>query len=580
MMSVLFRLIYAIGALFIFIFGQADFIWAAQTSSQIVGSQTQHEINTLNNQTIENKIYQTPNTESSPNLPQEEPTPTTAANNQQQKFFVKTIDVQGATIPSNLEILKVLVPYEGTMMSLADAQKVADLITDIYRKKGFITSRAYIPPQTLRNKVLMIKVIEGKLGTVDVKGNKYFKTSLVKKELNLTQDGYFDYSALQKSLVYINQHPDRVASTILAPGQKQGTTDVLVNVKDQLPIHAGFIYDNYGSRYIDSDRYALTLEDNNLLGLDDRMFAKVQTSDSHYMRLGQLQYVVPVTETLNIGAYGLYSHLRLTKEFAALQAIGTAKVLGLFFDKALVQNPGFEWRINGGFDYKNISNNELGTLISRDKERVLKLGTELDITDHFGRTIINPEIDVGLPNIFNGMDPKDGLAARAGSGGSFQKWDISAYRLQPLPFDTSLLWKNTAQWSHDTLPSAEEFELGGPTSVRGYEPAEYSGDKGLYSSLEWSVPPYFIPDYTKVPFTQLSLKDCLRLVAFYDFGFAHLNSVAVGEEKNTTLRAYGYGIRLNVRDNLTVRFEVGYPLGRKSADGSNAQPWIEVTAKY
>jgi len=78
----------------------------------------------------------------------------------------------------------------------------------------------------------------------------------------------------------------------------------------------------------------------------------------------------------------------------------------------------------------------------------------------------------------------------------------------------------------------------------------------------------------------MRLKDSLRLVTFYDQGFAHLNSVGVGEEKNVTLRSYGYGFRLNVRDSLTVRLEIGYPIGRKSADGSNAQPWLEVTMKY
>ena len=530
-MSILLRLLYILVLLFVLIVGKTDFILAAQTGSQIISSQTQQDIDAQKEQTLENKIYQPPTRPNSSRNTEEQNNAVNAANNIKEKFFVKRIDVQGATILTNIEIDKIIVPYQGTMMTLNDAQKVADLITDIYRKKGFITSRAYVPPQTMKDNVLTIKTIEGRLGTVDIKGNKYFKTSLLKRELHLTQDGYFNYSALQKSMVYINQHPDRTASTILVPGQEPGTTDVVLNVKDRLPIHAGFIYDNYGSRYIDSNRYALTFEDNNLLGFDDRMFAKVQTSDSNYMRFGQLQYVVPVTETLNIGAYGIYSNMKLTKEFAALEATGKARVLGLFFDKALIQEDNFEWRVNGGFDYKNISNDELGTLISRDKERVLKLGTELDITDRFGRTIISPEIDVGIPDFLNGMTAKDGLAARAGSGGSFQKWDMSVYRLQPLPLDTSLLWKNQAQWSHDTLPAAEEFELGGPTSVRGYGPDEAYGDKGLYSALEWSVPPYFIPDYMKVPFTQVALKDSLRFVTFYDLGFVHSNSVAVGEEK-------------------------------------------------
>jgi len=577
-MKVLNKLLF-VSAVFFIVAGKLDWALAAPTGSQIIDSQIQQDLSDQNNQKIENKLYRSPKPASNAQETQEQGAAANTANNN-IKFLVNRIDVQGATIPTNLEIDAIIVRYQGTMMSLADAQKIADLITDIYRKKGFITSRAYVPAQRMTDNVLTIKTIEGRLGTIEIKGNKYFSTPLLKRELHVTKDGFFDYSSLQKSLVYINQHPDRTASTILIPGQEPGTTDVVVNVKDRLPIHGGFIYDNYGSRYIDSNRYALTLEDNNLLGFDDRMYAKVQTSDSNYMRFGQLQYVVPVTETLNIGAYGIYSHLKLTKEFAALNATGDARVLGIFFDKGLIQEQGFEWRLNGGFDYKNISNDELGELISRDKERVLKLGTSLDITDHFGRTIIDPEIDVGLPNFLNGMDPKDSLASRAGSGGSFQKADISMYRLQPLPFDTSLLWKNTGQWSHGTLPAAEEFELGGPSSVRGYEPNEYAGDKGLYSSLEWSIPPYFIPDSVQVPFAQMRLKDSLRLVTFYDQGFAHLNSVGVGEEKNVTLRSYGYGFRLNVRDSLTVRLEIGYPIGRKSADGSNAQPWLEVTMKY
>lgn len=574
------RVIFILGLSFVLTIWKADLSKASESGSQIVSTQTREELNESSNQTIEEKLSQAAPQAASDNKEEEKTATASSANN--QKFLINTIDVQGATIPTNTEIYKIIVPYQGTLMTLAETQKVADQITDLYRQKGFITSRAYIPPQTISNQTLIIKVIEGKLGKVDIKGNKYFRTSLLKNELHLTEDGYFDYSALQRSMVYINQHPDRVASTILAPGQQPGTTDVLVNVKDQLPIHAGFIFDNYGSKYIDSQRYALTLEDNSLLGFDDRMYAKVQTSNSNFMRFGQLQYVVPVTETLNLGAYVLDSNLKLTKDFAALDATGKAHLWGVFFDQAVIQETGFEWRINGGFDFKDIYNSDDGSLISRDYDRVFKLGTEFDITDLFGRTIIDPEIDVGVPGMLNGMKSKDDpLASREGSGGAFQKEVISVYRLQPLPLETSLLWKNTGQWSRGTLPTPEEFELGGPTSVRGYAPAEYSGDKGLYSGLEWSIPPYFIPGSMKLPFSSgVSLRDALRFVTFYDYGFAHINEVPDGEDKNTYLQSYGYGIRFNVRDNLAIRFEVGYPIGRKSDDGHNAQPWLEVSARY
>ena len=581
-MNMLCRFMGTLIALFMFVVVTMSNGFAA-TSSQVVSSQTQQDIITQNNRTIEEKISVTQapeEEESSKDSAEEVKAAAKAPNTKEQKFLVKQIDVQGATIPTNTELYEVTVPYQDTEMSLADAQKVADLITDIYRKKGFVTSRAYLPPQTMKNNVLVIKVVEGKLGSMSIKGNRYFGTSLLKRKMHVADTGYFDYSALQRSLVYINQHPDRVAKTILMPGKEPGTTDVVVNVEDRMPIHAGFTYDNYGSRYIDRNRYALTLEHNNLLGFDDRLFLKVQTSEANYMRFAQAQYVFPVSETLNVGAYGVYSDLVLGKEFAALEAEGRARVVGIFADKALIQDPGFEWRINGGLDYKNIYNYELGTLVSRDKVRVAKLGTGLDITDKLGRTIINPELNVGLPKVLDGMESKDGMASRAGSGGSFQKETINIYRLQPLPFETSLLWKNSAQWSHHNLPASEQFQIGGPTSVRGYAPAEFGGDKGLYSAWEWSIPPYFIPDSAKVPFTQESLKDSFRLVSFYDLGFVHLNNTSVGEKENQTLRGWGYGVRLNVRDNLICRLELGYPLGREPADGNNMHPWIEITARY
>ncbi len=579
-MSILCRLIFLAVPLFVFMIGKADLALSDTASSQVMSAQAQQDMNRQGNRTIEDKIYTGKSQSGSASNSEEEIQVTDTANNSHQKFHVEKIDVEGATIPTNTELYEVIVPYQGTDMSLADAQKVADLITDIYRKKGFITSRAYIPAQKMKNDVLTIKVLEGKLGNVSVQGNKYFNTNLLKKRLHMEELGYFDYSTLQRSLVYINQHPDRMARTTLVPGVEPGTTDVVVDVHDRLPIHAGFIYDNYGSRFIDHNRYALTLEDNNLFGFDDRVFAKVQTTASNAMRFAQLQYLVPVSETLNIGAYGIYSDLVLQKEFKDLEAKGKARVLGIFADKALIQDVDIEWRVNGGFDYKNISNYELGDLISRDKIRVAKVGTGLDITDHLGRTIINPEIDVGLPGVLNGMKSKDPLAARAGSGGSFQKGTVNLYRLQPLPLSTSLLWKNSGQWSRSILPASEQFEIGGPNSVRGYAPAEFSGDKGIYSALEWSVPPYLIPDSTKVPFTQESLKDSLRLVAFYDLGFVHLNRINAGEKEDETLRGWGYGVRLNVHDNVSCRLELGYPLGRKPADGDNVHPWVEVTARY
>ena len=53
-------------------------------------------------------------------------------------------------------------------------QKVADLITDIYRRKGYVTSRAYLPPQRVEQGILEIRIVEGITGDIDIIGTKQY----------------------------------------------------------------------------------------------------------------------------------------------------------------------------------------------------------------------------------------------------------------------------------------------------------------------------------------------------------------------------------------------------------------------
>lgn len=496
------------------------------------------------------------------------------------KIMVKTIKVERCTLLTPSELQSITAAYEGKELSIKTMQKIADLISDEYRKKGYATSRAYLPPQTIKDGLLIIRVIEGKVGGLEFKGNRYFKTSALEKKVMLNQNGYFDYSALQKSLVYINQHPDRKAKATLAPGKEPGTTDVIIEVEDRLPFHAGFEYDNYGSRYIGKNRYSLVLEHNNMLGFDDKAYFKLQYSDSSRLQLQQFRYLFPITQSNEIGFYFLNSKLELGKEFEVLEAEGKAQIFGLFLNQWLLNTDTLDLRCNIGFDYKNIKNYLLGSESSRDKIRVLKGGLDVDLTDVLGRNILTTELDIGLPDFMGGMSAKDSGASRAGAGGKFVKGVFNYFRLQQLPFSTTLLWKNSAQFTNYTLPAAEQFQIGGAISVRGYPPAEFGGDSGFYTAPELSLPIYGLSKELTVPFNKEKLYDSLRFVLFYDWATTYLNTLQAGEEKRQTLKGYGFGLRFNLRDNLSFRVEVGYPTGKKASDGDSAHPWIELVSKF
>lgn len=497
------------------------------------------------------------------------------------KVLVNQIVVEGATLLSSSEIRGVTSKYEGQELSLKEMQKIADLITDEYRKKGYVTSRAYIPPQSIQDGILKINIVEGKLGKLDIKGNQYFSTALLRKKMELRSGGYFDYSALQQSMVYINESPDRTARAILVPGKQPGTTDLIVEVDDNYPFHVGFEYDNWGSRYIGKHRYALVLEHNNLFGQDDKINVKAQFSEGNHLRLQQARYIYPLTPRLDAGGYVLLSKTELGEEFESLDAEGEAEVFGLFLNQALIEEADLAVGLNLGLDKKSIRNDLLGVQTSHDELRIFKGGVDLDVSDRWGRTIITAQMDTGVADLWGAMSEKDYEASRAGAGGKFTKGVFNLFRLQPMPFMTSFLWKNSAQISNYNLVASEQFQIGGATSVRGYPPAEYSGDTGYYTAFELSIPVYPLSKDIKVPFYEnVRLYDALRLVLFYDLGYVHTKTPAAGEVEDKTLHGLGFGARLNVIDDLELRVEVGYPWDETPSDGDHAHAWIEFDLKF
>ncbi len=496
------------------------------------------------------------------------------------KVLIKTIKVEGATLIKEKDIQNITSQYEGKELSLSDMQKIADLITDEYRKKGYLTSRAYIPPQTIKKGVLIIRVIEGKAGSLKIEGNRYFRTSLLKKKLNVQPGKPLDYSNLQRSLTYINEHPDRTAKVVLVPGKTPGTTDIILKVKDNFPFHIGFAFDNFGSRYIERERYILTLEHNNLLGFDDKAYFKFQKSEYGWYKLENFRYSIPLTNRIEAGFYYIHTKTKLAKDLEVLDARGKSTIAGIFLSNHIVDKENFDLTLNFGYDYKHIQNYLLGVEDSRDELRIFKTGFDLDETDKFGRSIFTAELDIGVPDMFGGMPSKSNHSSRNGAGGKFYKGVFNLFRLQPGPWDSSFLWKNQAQFSAYNLVASEQFQIGGPYSVRGYTPAEYSGDKGYYTSFEWSLPPYFVPHNVKVPFFKDKFYNTFRIVLFYDWATTYLNKIAAGEKKHRTLRGCGFGFRLNLSHDFSARIEFGYPLGKTPADGDNVHRWIEVTKKF
>jgi len=502
-----------------------------------------------------------------------------------QKVKVTKINVTGVTLLPASEINKLIADNQNKELSLRDIQKIADEITDQYRQKGYITSRAYLPPQRIEAGVLEIRAIEGITGTLDIKGNRYFKTESYKKRITLKAGEPFNYNILRNNLVKINQLPDRSAKVVLTPGKAAGATDMVLEAKDRLPLHAGFTWDNFGSRYINKNRYQVVLRDSNLLGREDSLTMQYQIADKEDYTLQSVRYLYPVTDTTTIGFFEAQSKIRLGRELKDLNTRSKSRYYSLFAEQAIIDEENLSFTLNAGFDYKDIFNFQIGNETSRDRMRIFKGGFDLDASDSLlggGRTIFTNSLDFGVPDMMGGSKAKDPRSSRAGSGsgGKFIKNEIYLVRVQKMPLSTQLLWKNQMQISPYNLTSAEQFQLGGIANVRGYPPAEKVGDQGYSMTWEWSAPPYFIPKNIGVPLSKTKLYDALRMVAFYDWGNVKLHNILTGEEKNKTLRSFGTGLRFSLAEDFALRLDFAWPLDNTPSDGNHLHTWVQATKNF
>jgi len=507
----------------------------------------------------------------------EEEKPPSAPPVKEERVLIKKIVVTGVTLFKEEEIRKIVEPYENKELSFREMQKIAELITELYRTNGYITSRAYIPPQDLTGGTLEIRVLEGKMGDLEIKGNRYFKTKLLKRRITLEKGEPFDYNELRKNLAKINEHPDRTARAVLVPGKERGETDVILEVQDRFPLHYGFEYDNFGSRFIHRDRLALTLDYNNLTGNDDLLSLKYQLAEADTYVLKSARYLLPFGEDWELGFFAGRSRVKLDEEMRLTDSRGDSMLFSLFLNKYLIDEENFDLRLTGGFDYKRVRNYLLGVKNSEDLMRVAKLGFDIDSSDRWGRTIFVNEFDYGIPSLWGGLSAVDSDASRSGAGGKFTKWDISLLRLQRMPLGSTLLWKNNLQISPYILTATEQFQMGGIINNRGYPPAEKVGDEGLSSTLELSFPLILLPENLNVPFTQDKLRDAFRIVTFYDWAHTNLHHPDVGEEKQETLRSFGWGMRFNLpKRDLSLRLEFGWPVDETPSDGHHLHTWMQV----
>ncbi|MDB5818820.1 MAG: ShlB/FhaC/HecB family hemolysin secretion/activation protein [Rhizobacter sp.] len=495
-----------------------------------------------------------------------------------QRFTVTSVAIEGNRLIATADLQPLVDTVIGREATLEELRQAARRITALYRERGFVVARAYVPAQALKDGVVRVTVLEGSLNSTTVQNKTIVRQDRLDAIAAAQQlEGQAIQSAtMDRELLLMSDMPAVGAvSGYLKPGQAVGTSDLIVSADPGKPYEGDVSLDNYGNRYTGQTRLNGHLDVNSPLHLGDRLSLRGTVTEEKLL-YGRVAYDLPVNSNgLRAGAAVSSSHYELGREFSGLDASGTATTAGVFASYPLLRGLNANVWLAGSLDYRKLKDKIESTSTQTDKNATAATVEAYgDLSDAW--------FDGALGGWLGGAYSTWHLTGVAGSlhidsaqaqaidaagpqaRGSYQKLQASLTRLQGITQRTSLLVALSGQAASKNLDSSEKWVLGGVYGIRAYPQGEGVGDQGWMANVE----------------LRQEISRGVQASAFYDAGGVTFNHDAYAAGANSqTLR--GYGVALGGAWNgFNAKATIAWRDGQRAVTAPDHSPRLWLTAGW
>ncbi len=480
-------------------------------------------------------------------------------------FVLKGIHVTGITIfdPKKLDFIWKL--YVGKKVNFIDLNNIVKLVNRVYADLGYLTMKAYLPPQDITNGEVEIRIVEGKRGDLKVQGNYWFSNPSIAKYFHTYRGEVMDMGDIEKDMTRLNENKDLNVVSVLSPGQEPETVDVTLKAREIFPYHVSIGTDNEGSRLSGRYRRLVGLSASNLTGNEDNFSfngAFTDLSSGYYA-----SYQAPVgTHGTKLGLDVGYFQGKLGDEYKPFDIVNYTAFYDPNASFELYLSENAQVNLRSGIKIEHVNKKESGVTITDEYLRLPYLALDAVRTDSMGQTTFSPELSFSAPGFLGGSRHGNALSSRPGVDGFFAKYDQYLNRTQRMPWGSYAQIRTQVQFASHALPTSEQLQLGGANSVRGYPEGDYLADTGWDLQTEWYFPSYFIP--AKWQLRGSDLRHGIEPFIFYDMGGGNMREVGSGELKSQFLVGVGAGLMIRIGNNMYLKVEWGVPRGDKPVRGT------------
>jgi hemolysin activation/secretion protein len=491
-------------------------------------------------------------------------------------------NVEGIEIESRLEVpggdqklVNKLRSFLGRPLSELDLTNLKEAITTFYSDHHHPVVFVLVPPQDVTTGQLRLIVVEGRVGEIQIRGNRWTSSKYLRRDLHLEPGDRIDSYKMKKNLAWMNRDPFRQTNMVFKPGSTRGKTDLEMVVKDRLPFQPYVGADNTGTTYTERTRLYAGFNAGSIWRWNHKLSYQYTTSPNWRSFAAHTgSYAIPLPWKNQLFFYGGWSrghgnlHHSVTNRAIAWQTSGRYQIPLTLFGRFLQE-------IAVGYDFKSTNNSLLfgGVTVSKKTADTNQFSLQYTADFHTekSKTSLLMELYASPWKLTEDQNNRDYRSIRPFAKAKYVYGKIRLSETYQLPFDMTIKGVLAGQATGTNLLPNEMFGLGGYDTVRGYSERSVNADDGLLASVELVSPPmHFLK----------KKNDQLTALAFFDYGLGVLHRPALFEKSTYWLAGTGVGLRYGIRTNLFVRADIGFPLHKTGVGFHAPQAHVGATLSY
>lgn len=463
-----------------------------------------------------------------------------------------TYHINGNTVLSAEELKAVI-------MSSTNPPKAISALEKAYRQAGYplVAVRA-----SVNAKDVTVTVIQGAFNEINAPSavRPFYSGLLYDQQIR-------DSDMIRRNILaqtYLSKSGEQPLVSV-GPGEAPGSSKLTITtspIQDYKPYHGSLSFGNIGSRY--SSRYQWIAGASADLGHGASIFVNgsralpgltASTSGSEYKDISAGASIVSPW-----GIYGFsneYTHYRLGEISKPLYPVGNIHKTQVNGTQLLYADGNNRFSLSESFTNIRNTQSVYGFYTLQDQRY-----RYADVTGSYSRNYFLHGVGSGATalsfGITKGVSPHGytlNSSAAFAPQPRFSLWHGSFSSTQNLPKNWTLQGQLSGQWAADTLPSYNQWVLGGFGNLSAYFPGVLSGDSGYLARITLSTPAWTLDRFST------------KADVSYGWGGVHNFYRTAGAPYWQALGSWAIGLSASTNFGTTLRVEIG------RAGGSHNVPY-------